>query len=228
VGNVILLSVLASLNPTLVAATTLMLMLPNPGRLMLGYLAGAMMTSITLGLVIVFSLSGSSSATKATQRTVSPSVDIALGALALFLAWFVRSDYRAHRRERKLAAKAAKPGKQQPRWQRLIGKGSPRATFVVGALLTLPGASYLAGLSHIDRLQYSTPETVLLIVGFNVVMMWMLEVPLLSFAVAPSWTPQAIERAKAWAGRHAQTYAFRGLAFVGVALIIKGVVGLVS
>jgi hypothetical protein len=227
VGQVILLSVFASLNPTLVAATTLMLLLPNPGRLMLGYLAGAMMTSITLGIVIVFSLSDSSTA-NTTKRTLNPSVDIAFGLIALGLAWFVRSDYRARRRERKKAAAAAKPNKQPPRWQRELGKGSPRVTFVVGALLTLPGASYLAGLSRIHKLHYSTAETVLLVVGFNVVMMWMLEVPLLSFAVAPEWTPRAIERAKTWVGRHAERFAIRGLTVIGVALIIKGVVGLVQ
>jgi hypothetical protein len=56
-GQVILLSLTASLNPTLVAATTVMLLLPSPSRLMLGYLLGAHVTSITLGLVIVFSAS---------------------------------------------------------------------------------------------------------------------------------------------------------------------------
>lgn len=37
-----------------------MLLLPDPRKLMLGYLLGAYMTSITLGLVIVFALPGSS------------------------------------------------------------------------------------------------------------------------------------------------------------------------
>jgi hypothetical protein len=77
-GQVILLSLTASLNPTLVAATTVMLLLPSPSRLMLGYLLGAYVTSITLGLVIVFSLSNSST-TNTTQNTLSPAVDIALG-----------------------------------------------------------------------------------------------------------------------------------------------------
>src|SRR5690349_2162759 len=81
-GEVILLSLTASLNPTLVAATTVMLLLDKPSRLMLGYLLGAYMTSITLGLVIVFSLSNSST-TNTTENTISPAVDIGLGAIAL-------------------------------------------------------------------------------------------------------------------------------------------------
>jgi hypothetical protein len=43
VSQIILLSLTASLNPTLVAATTVMLLLPSPTRLMLGYLLGALM-----------------------------------------------------------------------------------------------------------------------------------------------------------------------------------------
>ena len=49
----------AALNPTLLGATTVMLLLDHPKRLLLGYLLGALLTSVTLGLVIVFALDGS-------------------------------------------------------------------------------------------------------------------------------------------------------------------------
>jgi hypothetical protein len=63
----VLLSLTAALNPTLLTATTVMLLLPSPTALMLGYWLGAMLTSITLGLVIVFSLQGSSEGTAVTN-----------------------------------------------------------------------------------------------------------------------------------------------------------------
>ena len=97
---------------------------------------------------------------------------------------------------------------------------------VVGALLTLPGASYLAGLDEIHKLKYSTTLTVLVVVGFNLVMLWLLEVPLASFLVAPDWTPRAVQRAKLWVSRHAHAFAVRGSAAAGVLLVIKGIVGL--
>jgi hypothetical protein len=226
-SQVILLSLTASLNPTLVAATTVMLLLDKPSRLMLGYLLGAYMTSITLGLVIVFSLSNSS-ATNTTENTLSPAVDIGLGAIALAVAFVLYSGRHERLRERRRARKAAKPDKGPPRWQRELSKGSARTTFIVGALLTLPGASYLAGLHEIHKLKYSTSATVLLVIGFNLVMLWLLEVPLACFSVAPEWTPRAIDRAKAWVSRHAHVFAVRGLAAVGALLVIKGIVGLVS
>src|SRR5215467_11673316 len=165
-SQVILLSLTASLNPTLVAATTVMLLLDKPARLMLGYLLGACMTSITLGLIIVFSLSGSSTS-NTTENTLSPAVDIGLGAVALAISFALYTGRAERLRERRRERKAAKPDKGPPRWQRELSKGSPRTTFVIGALLTLPGASYLAGLDQIHKLHYSTLGTVLLVVGFN-------------------------------------------------------------
>jgi hypothetical protein len=226
-GQVILLSLTASLNPTLVGATTVMLLLPSPAKLMLGYLLGAYVTSITLGLVIVFSLSNSSTA-NTTENTINPAIDIALGAIALAIAFVLHTGRHERIRERRRERKAAKPDNGPPRWQRELSKGSPRTTFVVGALLTLPGASYLAGLHQIHDLKYSTSVTVLLVIGFNLVMMWLLEVPLGCFLVAPEWTPGAVGRAKAWISRHAHAFAVRGFAAVGLLLVVKGLIGLLG
>lgn len=225
-GEVILLSLTASLNPTLVAATTVMLLLPSPSKLMLGYLLGAYMTSITLGLVIVFSLSNSST-TNTTKKTISPAVDIGLGAIALAAAFVLYTGRHEALKQRRRARKAAKPDKGPPRWRRELSKGSARTTFVVGALLTLPGASYLAGLDQLHKLKYSTPTTVLVVIGFNVVMLWLLEVPFASFLVAPDWTPKAIERIRLWTSRHSHVFAVRGLTALGTLLVIKGIIGLV-
>ena len=223
-SDVILLSLTASLNPTLVAATTVMLLLDRPVRLMGGYLLGAYLTSITLGLIIVFSLSDSATA-NTTENTINPAVDVGLGAVCLAISFVLYTGRVDRLRERRAAKKATKGATEPPRWQRELSKGSARVTFLVGAALTLPGASYLAGLASIHKLHYSTPETVLLVIGFNVVMLWLLEVPFVSFLVAPDKTPQTIARAKAWVSRHAHMFAVRGFAVLGALLVLKGVIG---
>jgi len=218
----LLLAMTAALNPTLLAATTVMLVLSNPARLMLGYLLGAAMTSITLGLVIISSLEGTSTVST-TQRTLSPSADIALGVLAILLAYlFARATTRR--------ASHPKPSKDKPppRWQQKLSQSSPRGAFVVGALLTLPGASYLAGLANIDRANYSTPVTVLAVVGFNVIMLALIELPLIGFVIAPDWTQHKVASARALVARHGRRIALVGLRVVGAALIIKGIVGLIT
>jgi hypothetical protein len=68
----------------------------------------------------------------------------------------------------------------------------------------------------------------LLVIGFNLVMLWLLEVPLACFVIAPDWTPRAIERAKAWVSRHTHVFAVRGLTLLGTLLFIKGIIGLIS
>ena len=113
-SQVILLSLTASLNPTLVAATTVMLLLPSPSKLMLGYLLGAYVTSITLGLVIVFSLPNSST-TNTTENTISPAVDIGLGVIALAVAFVLYSGRAERLRKRRQARKAEEPDKGPPR-----------------------------------------------------------------------------------------------------------------
>lgn len=49
VGVVLISALVATLNPSLVAAVTVMLLLPHPRRLMAAYLLGAYTTSIVAG-----------------------------------------------------------------------------------------------------------------------------------------------------------------------------------
>ena len=222
-GEVVLLSFTSAFNPTLIAVTTLMLLLPHPKQLMLGYYLGAMLMSITLGLLIVFSLE-TSGIVSTSKHTLSPLADVILGGLTLVVAAVLASGRDQRYRERRARKKEGKP---PPRWQRELRRGTPRTTFVLGALLTLPGASYLAGLDRLTKLNYSTVVTVIIVIAFNLVMLLLLEVPMIAFSIAPDWTPAAIDRAKAWAGIHGRVYAERGFVVIGVLLIIKGVVGLI-
>jgi hypothetical protein len=226
-SRVILFSLTAAVNPTLVAATTVLLLLPSPKRLMLGYLAGAYMTSITIGCVIVLSL-GESGAVSTTQNSVNPVADLVIGGLLLVIGFVLGTGRDRRYRERRAQKRAREEPKKTPRWQQALGKGSARVTFVVGACLTLPGASYLAALDAIHNLNYSTVEEVLLVVMVNVIMLALIEVPLLSFTIAPNWTPAALERAKGWFGRHGHTAAFIAVTTIGALLVLQGVITLIA
>ncbi len=229
--DILLLAFLAALNPTLLAATTVMLLLPKPRNLMLGYLLGAMMTSVSLGLVIVFSLE-ESGAVEAAQNTFSPAADIALGAIFLIVARALSAERDAilkERRKRRRAAKGkAKGEKGPPRWQQALSRGIPRTTFVIGALLTLPGASYLAALTRLAKGDLGTPESVLVVVGFNLIMLALLELPLLSYLLQPDATPRRVERFKASLRRDGRRIAIRIATVAGMLLVVRGVVTLIA
>ena len=81
-----------------------------------------------------------------------------------------------------------------------MSRGSARATFVIGLLLSFPGASYLASLTEIERQNLSDVEIVLTVLAVNLIMLMLLELPLISYTVAPQWTPLAIEAPEGLAG----------------------------
>ncbi|HEV7769625.1 MAG TPA: GAP family protein [Solirubrobacterales bacterium] len=216
-------SLTAAVNPTLVAASTTMLLFPRAKQLMVGYLLGAYLTSITLGLLIVFALDADGDLIQTSQHTLSPAFDLALGAIALIVAFVLHSgssERLAAKRREKRAAKG------EPRWQKALGKGSPRVSFAVGAALTLPGASYLAALHQIDVLDYGAGTTVLLVVVSNLIMLMLLELPLLGFLVAPEATQRIVDRVKAWFSRNGRRAVIATLAALGCALVVKGLLGL--
>jgi Sap, sulfolipid-1-addressing protein len=162
--DVFLLALSAALNPTLLAATTVMLLLPKPRNLMLGYLLGALMTSISLGVVVVYSLQGSE-AVEVAKDTVSPTAEIVLGIIALIVARALSAEQDRILKERRAQRKAAKGKKKTgpPRWQQALSGGSARTTFAIGALLTLPGASYLLALNRLAKDDLAPAEAVLAI-----------------------------------------------------------------
>ena len=222
-SQILVFAITAAFNPTLLAAVTVMLVLDNPKRLLLGYLLGAMMTSITLGLVIVFALGGSSGGTSTAKHTINPIVDITLGLLILVIVFVVATGRDHRRRARSERKKAEKADKPPPKWEQALSGGSARTTFVVGALLTLPGASYLAGLNDIAKEDLSTTATVLTVIGFNLIMLALLEIPLLGYAFSPDRTAATVSRFSAWLNRSGGRIAMvLGLVFA-TALIARGV-----
>ena len=226
-GVVFGLALLSTLNPSLVAATTVMLLLPRPTSLMLAYLLGAYATAITVGLAIVFTLEGSSFASTA-KRTISPSENIAVGAVLLLVAFVLQTGRDApvrERRQRRKEAKAHTGEAREPWAERMLGRGSTTLAFAVGALLSFPGVSYLTALGRIAKVNPGTAPTVALVIGFCLIQLLPLELPLLGYAFAPERTQRAIASFRAWVarnGRRAVTVAACGL---GVLLIVRGVVG---
>jgi hypothetical protein len=213
-------ALLAALNPTLLGATTVMLLLDHPKRLLLGYLLGALMTSMTLGLVIVFALDGSA---KTAQHTLSPAFDLALGGILIAVSYAINRRGRAAAERRRRRREAREP-KEPPLWQRTLSRGSAWTTFVVGALLTLPGASYLIGLHKIAETDAGTAATVGIVLAFNLIMLVLLELPLIGFAVAPDWTRDAVDRFKLWFARNALRLASRLALVVGSLLVLRGLI----
>jgi hypothetical protein len=226
-GEIFLLSLLSAANATLLAAVTVMLFLPSPKRLLLGYLAGALLISLTIGFVIVFVVHDAN-ATSTAQNTVSPSIDIALGAIALLVAYVLAGGhdtaFKERRREKK-GDKETEADKSPSKVEQLLGRGSARVTFAVGVVLTLPSVSYLAALHDLQQLGYGTVGEILVILGFNAMLLILLEIPLVGYFVAPERTVVEVQRFRSWLSRSGRRMAIIGLGAIGVFLVARGVIG---
>ncbi|HUA45246.1 MAG TPA: GAP family protein [Solirubrobacteraceae bacterium] len=230
--TIFLLSLLAMFNPSLIGAVTVMLLLPSPKRLMFGYLLGAYMTAIGVGLVIVFSLHGSTFESTS-RHSIGPLEDIVLGVLAVTIAWVLRTgrdrpfqERRRAKKDAKLRAKqeAGKPTESLP--LRMLGKGDPKVTFVVGALLSFPGVSYIAALGYIHNLKAGVAPTALLVVCFCLIELLFLELPLVGYVFAPESTQDRVTRFRNWMGRSGRSAAVIGASVIGAWLLIRGVITL--
>ncbi len=215
----IVLSLTAMLNPTLLAAVTLMMVLQDTKRLMLGYLLGSYLTSISVGLLIAFSFHDSSAVSTA-RTTLTPAEDLLFGAIALIVGLVLRSNLGEDRRRRK------KESEKESWPQRLLGRGDPKIAFAVGALLSFPGASYLVALNRLVHLDPGTGATIFLVVLFCLIQAVFLELPLVGYAVSPERTQRAVDGFRRWLREKGRQTAATGAIVIGLLLLVRGLLEL--
>jgi hypothetical protein len=223
--HIFLLSLVAAANATLLAAVTVMLYLPDPKRLLLGYIVGGLLTSLSIGFLIVFVVGDATSETS--ESVVGPGIEITLGLISLLVAFVLGGGHDQRYKERRRAGKPAVE-KGPSKVEQLLGRGSARVTFALGVVLTLPGVAYLAALRDLQDLGYGTVGEILVILGFNVMLLILIEVPLVGYYVAPERTVVEVERFQDWLarrGRHAAVIAF---AVIGAFLLLRAGVGILA
>lgn len=210
--------------PSLLAGVVLILGRPNPQRLLLAYLVGALTMSIGAGLVVVFGFEASK-VTAGRGDAVGPGIDLLVGLIALLLFWVLLTDrdrrLRERRRRRREAAEASGDGRD-PWSRRILAGGSLKLTFLLGVALSLPGAIYLVALKDIAEAEPGTAASVALIVAYNLIMFSLAEAPLIGYAVAPERTRAAVNGANAWLGSHARQVAMWLCGGAGAVLMLRG------
>src|SRR5262249_61167482 len=88
-AEILLLALASMVWPALLAVVLVALVSPRPVRLLSFFLAGSLLTTVVIGVVIVFVLRDSSLLTDS-RRTFGPAVDLVAGAAALLLAGLLR------------------------------------------------------------------------------------------------------------------------------------------
>ena len=225
-GEILLLALYAALYPTLLAVVVILLAQARPRRLLTVYLIGGMSVSIGAGLVVVFVLSGSGLLNRGESSGTSWKADLTVGGLALLaaVALALRADERMRERRRRGQRPNAQHKHEEPWSQRILARGSMPLVFGAALVINLPGAAYLIALKDIAAGDYSAAVQVALVVGFNLIMFVLAEVPLVGLWVAPERTNALVHRMNTWAAGHGRQVAIGICIVFGAFLIARGIV----
>ncbi len=207
----------------LIAVDLVALRAPQPARLLGNFVAAGLLTTVTVGLILVHFLDQTSLPTKH-RHTFGPVVATVAGLGALGAAWYL---LRRRARKHALGNEPTEPG-QPNRTERLLAQGG-RIAFGGGVLLCVfPGILPLVALQKIAVHNGSFSETFFLVVGFYLVMFLLVEIPFVGFLVAPAATGRLTVRFNAWLDRNGLLVAAAVLGLAGAYLLISGCVALAT
>ena len=222
--HILALACLAALFPLMLAMVVVMLKRPRPMPLMFSFLIGGWAMSVTTGLLVLHAFEGPDPQVLGSSEAVHPGAYLLGGTLCLAVAYLMGTSGGAKLRARRAAKRPTTSPKEGPsRAERALGGDRPALAFVVGAVINVPGIYYLSALHDMATGDYSNTEQIALIVLFNLIMFSLVEVPLVSFAVAPETTAERVQRFQGLLTRNAgRIVAVLALA-VGLVLIVKGI-----
>ena len=219
----------AALNPKLLALDLLLIENKRPRAMFLCVLLGGMTVALTIGLLDVLTIHAD--ALKA-QGKASAGVDLAIGLLLLAVGALLATG-RLHGRRRTPVAAGAKPPDQpelpekKDSWAaRVLAEPRLGLAMLVGALIGLPGASYLAALHHLIAGKYSTLTQVIAVVVFVVIEFLLIIIPYAFLELRPQATKAILKRTQDWLPGHA-LQLMAGIALIlGAYLTVSGLIRL--
>jgi len=229
-GQIILLAFGAAVFPTLLACVAILISRPSPRPLLLAFYAGALITSVTAGVIVLAVFNSGNDALGSSTSAPHPGFSIGAGVAALALAWLMASSRGKARldalRERRAARRPPKAD-HGPSWaERHLNDASAKVAFVVGAAINLPGPFYLLALGDISSGDYSTLQEAGLIVLFNAIMFLLLEVPLVGYLVRPDTTAARVDALSRWLNDNGLRVMGALVGVVGVSLLVQGIAAL--
>ena len=212
--EILLLAVASMFWPTLILVVVVALRLEHPIRILVFFVAGALLTTISIGLAIVFALQDTT-VTSGSNRSLSAGIYLFVGALSLLAGGAL---WRSGKRPPK-----PKPTKTGPSLaERSIERGAPVA-FAAGVVLNIiPGTFPFVALLDIAKLDVSDTAKVAAVVAFYVIMLAFAEVPIVAYLIAPERTIAATNAFNDWLTRNGRRVAAGVLAAIGAYLVVRG------
>jgi len=224
-AHIVLLALAAAVFPTLIACVAIMISRPEPRRLLLAFYAGALIVSVTAGIVLLDAFNTGGTVIGNTSSSPNPGTSIVAGAGALVLAWLmVSARGRALLDRRRARHPRRRPKEAGPSWaERRLDRANAAVAFAVGAAINLPGPFYVLALGEIANGPYDSLASLGLIVLFNAIMFTLLEVPLVGYLVRPERTAEQVARLSIWLNANGLRIMGALIGLVGVSLVVQGI-----
>jgi len=214
----------SALNPKLLALDLLLIENRRPRAMFLCVLLGGMTVALTIGLLDVLTIHADAITA---QGKASAGVDLALGLLLLALGGLLATGRLHGRRRAPVPAATGLPEKPEEKpeekkeekkkdgWaQRALAEPRLGLAMLVGALVGLPGASYIAALHNLVAGKYSTVTQVVAVVVFVVIDFLLIIIPYAFLELRPEATKTRLKRTQEWLRSHALQL------MVGIALLL--------
>jgi hypothetical protein len=219
----------AALNPKLLALDLLLIENRRPRAMFSFVLLGGMTVALTIGLLDVLTIHAD--ALKA-QGKASAGVDLALGLVLLAVGTLLATG-RLHGRRRTPVPAGGIPA-EQPEKEKTKGGWAARAlaeprlglALLVGALIGLPGASYLTALHHLITGKYSTATQVIAVIVFVVIEFLLIIIPFVFLELRPEGTKALLKRTQDWLLGHAFQLIVAIALLLGGYLTVSGLIRL--
>ena len=219
----------AALNPKLLAIDLLLIENRRPRAMFLCLLAGGMTVALAIGLLDVLTIHAD--ALKA-QGKASAGVDLALGLLLLAAGALLATGRIRGRPRAPVPAGAGvpgtpeKPAKKDSWARRVLGEPRLGLALLVGAILGLPGASYLTALHHLIAGHYSTLTQVIAVVVFVIIEFLLIIIPFAFLELWPEATKAGLKRAQGWLAGHVLQLMIAVALLLGTYLTISALIRL--
>jgi hypothetical protein len=211
------LALLAALSPTALLVGAVYLGSARPRLVGTLYLAGAILMSLVMGIVVIVILRN---AGLNLHRQHSARYGLRLGLGVLILA--------AGAVLAKRKPKVPDPEKpKQGLVSRMIANPAPASAFAVGLLLFAPGVTFIAAVQVIATANVSNEESIIaliVVVVINAALVWL---PLLLHLFAPGVTTRRLTAFNAWLRANGNKILIWVLLVAGAILVGNGIYGLV-
>jgi hypothetical protein len=221
--TLLMMAVAISLEPIRIGMTVVMINRPRPLSQLLAFLGGGFAMGTTVGLIVLFALKPALGAAHFTL----PRAQLVAGILLLVTAALVGTGALGGIRGEVVRSRTVRiAGPLATRTRRLLN-GRPLLTAGAAGLgIALPSVDYLAALAVIVGSGTSTATQVGAVLLFHVVAFSIVELPLLSYLVAPARTRQTVSAIQAWLRSRGSLGIAALLAAVACVLLGVGFAGL--